>query len=126
MPKAFQKVYTKLVQITKATVSLRAENVGNDEMALVAGRPAQVVKMIGDIVTLQVFQGTEGIPTNAEVVFLGRPPRLKVSELLAGRFFNAYGVWSLRKVFKSAFQKFGLRFYKFIICRYYVPTQCGH
>ncbi|MEI0612413.1 V-type ATP synthase subunit B [Brachyspira pilosicoli] len=91
MPKAFQKVYTKLVQITKATVSLRAENVGNDEMALVAGRPAQVVKMIGDIVTLQVFQGTEGIPTNAEVVFLGRPPRLRVSELLAGRFFNAYG-----------------------------------
>ncbi|MCZ9892454.1 V-type ATP synthase subunit B [Brachyspira hyodysenteriae] len=91
MPKAFQKVYTKLVQITKATVSLRAENVGNDEMALVAGRPAQVVKMIGDIVTLQVFQGTEGIPTNAEVVFLGRPPRLKLSELLAGRFFNAYG-----------------------------------
>ena len=91
MPKACQKVYTKLVQITKATVSLRAENVGNDEMALVAGRPAQVVKMIGDIVTLQVFQGTEGIPTNAEVVFLGRPPRLKVSELLAGRFFNAYG-----------------------------------
>lgn len=91
MPKAFQKVYTKLVQITKATVSLRAENVGNDEMALVAGRPAQVVKMIGDIVTLQVFQGTEGIPTNAEVVFLARPPKLKVSELLAGRFFNAYG-----------------------------------
>ncbi|WP_288518795.1 V-type ATP synthase subunit B [uncultured Brachyspira sp.] len=91
MSKAFQKVYTKLVQITKATVALRAENVGNDEMALVDGRPAQVVKMIGDIVTLQVFQGTEGIPTNAEVVFLGRPPRLKVSELLAGRFFNAYG-----------------------------------
>lgn len=91
MPKAFQKVYTKLVQITKATVALRAENVGNDEMALVDGRPAQVVKMIGDIVTLQLFQGTEGIPTNAEVVFLGRPPRLKVSELLAGRFFNAYG-----------------------------------
>lgn len=91
MPKAFQKVYTKLVQITKATVALRAENVGNDEMALVDGRPSQVVKMIGDIVTLQVFQGTEGIPTNAEVVFLGRPPRLKVSELLAGRFFNAYG-----------------------------------
>lgn len=91
MPKAFQKVYTKLVQITKATVSLRAENVGYDEMAIVDGRPAQVVKMIGDIVTLQVFPGTEGIPTNAEVMFLGRPPRLAVSEMLAGRFFNAYG-----------------------------------
>lgn len=91
MPKAFQKVYTKLVQITKATVALRAQGVGYDEMALVDGRQAQVVKMIGDIVTLQVFEGTEGIPTNAEVVFLGRPPILKVSDLLAGRFFNAYG-----------------------------------
>lgn len=91
MPKAFQKIYTKLVQITKATVSLNAQGVGYDEMAIVDGRPAQVVKMIGDIVTLQVFPGTEGIPTNAEVIFLGRPPRLKVSELLAGRFFNAYG-----------------------------------
>ncbi len=91
MPKAFQKVYTKLVQITKATVALRAEDIGYDEMATVDGRPAQVVKMIGDIVTLQVFPGTEGIPTNAEVVFLGRPPRLTVSDLLAGRFFNAYG-----------------------------------
>lgn len=91
MPKAFQKVYTKLVQITKATVALRAEDIGYDEMAIVDGRPAQVVKMIGDIVTLQVFPGTEGIPTNAEVVFLGRPPRIKVSDLLAGRFFNAYG-----------------------------------
>lgn len=91
MPKAFQKVYTKLVQITKATVALRAENIGYDEMAIVDGRPAQVVKMVGDIVTLQIFPGTEGIPTNAEVIFLGRPPRLKVSELLAGRFFNSYG-----------------------------------
>lgn len=91
MPRAFQKIYTKLIQITKATVSLRAEGIGYDEMALVQGRPAQVVKMIGDVVTLQIFPGTEGIPTNAEVVFLGHPPKLAVSELLAGRFFNAYG-----------------------------------
>ena len=34
---------------------------------------------------------TEGIPTNAEVVFLGKSPTLKVSEQLAGRFFNAFG-----------------------------------
>ena len=27
---------------------------------------------MGDEVTLQVFEGTEGIPTNAEVVFLGK------------------------------------------------------
>ncbi|MCI7337427.1 MAG: V-type ATP synthase subunit B [Bacteroidales bacterium] len=91
MAKAFQKIYTKITAITKATCSLKAEGVGNDELATVNGKLAQVVKIMGDDVTLQVFQGTEGIPTNAEVVFLGKAPSLKVSDQLAGRFFNAYG-----------------------------------
>ena len=90
--KAFQKIYTKLEAITKATVSLHAAGVSNDELATVEGRLAQVVKTKGDLVTLQVFAGTEGIPTNAEVSFHGNPPTLKVSEQLSGRFFNAYGV----------------------------------
>jgi len=89
--KAFQKVYTRLEAITKATVALRAPGVSNDELATVEGRLAQVVKTKGDLVTLQVFAGTEGIPTNAEVSFLGDPPTLKVSGQLSGRFFNAYG-----------------------------------
>ncbi|MBR3455990.1 MAG: V-type ATP synthase subunit B [Bacteroidaceae bacterium] len=88
---AFQKVYTKISQITKATCSLKAKGVGYDELARINGRLAQVVKIAGDDVTLQVFEGTGGIPTNAEVVFLGKAPSLKVSEQLAGRFFNAYG-----------------------------------
>lgn len=89
--KAFQKIYTKITQITKATCTLQASGIGYEELALVHGRLAQVVKIIGDAVTLQVFAGTEGIPTNAEVTFFGRPPTLKVSEDLAGRFFNAFG-----------------------------------
>lgn len=89
--KAFQKIYTKISQITKATCSLKATEVGYDELAMVNGKLAQVVKIAGDEVTLQVFEGTEGIPTNAEVVFLGKSPTLKVSEQLAGRFFNAFG-----------------------------------
>lgn len=88
---AFQKIYTRLTNITKATVSLKATDVGYDELALVHGRLAQVVKIMGDDVIMQVFAGTEGIPTNAEVVFLNRPPQLKVGDQLAGRFFNAYG-----------------------------------
>ncbi|MDE7377673.1 MAG: V-type ATP synthase subunit B [Paraprevotella sp.] len=88
---AFQKVYTKISQITKATCSLKAQGVGYDELATIDGKLAQVVKIIGDEVTLQVFEGTGGIPTNAEVVFLGKSPTLKVSDQLAGRFFNAYG-----------------------------------
>jgi V/A-type H+-transporting ATPase subunit B len=70
---------------------LKAQDVGYDELALIDGRLAQVVKIAGDEITLQVFQGTNGIPTNAEVVFLGKAPTLKVGEELAGRFFNAYG-----------------------------------
>ena len=89
--KAYQRVYTKLEGITKATVSLRAKGVSNDELAVVDGRLAQVVRTKGDVVTLQVFSGTEGIPTNAEVAFLGAPPTLKVSDQLSGRFFDAYG-----------------------------------
>lgn len=88
---AFQKVYTKLTNITKATVTLKADGVGYDEIATVNGRLAQVVKIMGRDITLQIFEGTEGIPTDAEVSFLGRPPQLKVSDELAGRFFNAYG-----------------------------------
>ena len=88
---AFQKIYTHITHITKATCTLKATGVGNEELALVHGRLAQVVKIMGDNVTLQVFAGTEGIPSNAEVVFFNRPPALKVSEDLAGRFFNAYG-----------------------------------
>ena len=56
-----------------------------------AGRLAQVVKIKDNAVTLQVFGGTEDIPTNAEVTFFGEPPSLNVSDELAGRFFNAYG-----------------------------------
>ena len=89
--KAFQKIYTKISQITKATCSLKAQGVGYDELAVIDGRLAQVVKIVGDEVTLQVFEGTGGIPTNAEVVFMGKAPSLKVSDSLAGRFFNAYG-----------------------------------
>ncbi|MCF8359470.1 MAG: V-type ATP synthase subunit B [Prolixibacteraceae bacterium] len=89
--KAFQKIYTKISKITKATCTLKAEGIGNDELAEIDGRLAQVVKIIGEEVTLQVFGGTEGIPTNAEVVFIGKAPTLKVSDQLAGRFFDAFG-----------------------------------
>ena len=89
--KAYHKIYTKLEGITKATVSLKADGVANDELAVVDSRLAQVVKTKGSMVTLQVFSGTERIPTDAAVTFLGNPPTLHVSEDLSGRFFDAYG-----------------------------------
>ena len=61
MATAFQKVYTQISQITKATCSLKATGVGYDELATINGKLAQVVKIMGDNVTLQVFEGTGGI-----------------------------------------------------------------
>ncbi|MCL2682171.1 MAG: V-type ATP synthase subunit B [Bacteroidales bacterium] len=89
--KPFQKIYTKLEGVTKATVTIKAENVMNDELAMVGDRLAQVVKINGDQVVLQIFAGTEGINTATEVTFLGESPTLYVSDDLSGRFFNAYG-----------------------------------
>ena len=45
--KAYHKIYTKLEGITKATVSLKADGVANDELAVVDSRLAQVVKTKG-------------------------------------------------------------------------------
>ncbi|HOP59715.1 MAG TPA: V-type ATP synthase subunit B, partial [Bacteroidales bacterium] len=73
---AFQKIYTRLTKITKATCSVKASGIGYDELAIVHGRLAQVVKIMGDEVILQVFSGTEGLPNNAELVFLGKAPSL--------------------------------------------------
>jgi V/A-type H+-transporting ATPase subunit B len=73
-----KKVYTRLSKITKATITLLAEGVGNEEMAIVDGRRAQVVKISGNEVTLQVFSGTDGLATNSRVHFLGVPPQLTV------------------------------------------------
>ncbi|MFO8129223.1 MAG: V-type ATP synthase subunit B [Bacteroidales bacterium] len=89
--RAFQKIHTRITNITKATCSLKATGVGYEELAIVHGKLAQVVKIKGDTITLQIFGGTEGIPTNGEVIFSGKPPSLKVSDALAGRFFDSFG-----------------------------------
>ncbi|MFI3262014.1 MAG: V-type ATP synthase subunit B [Rikenellaceae bacterium] len=88
---AFQKVYTKIENITKATVTVKATDVGNEELALIGDKLAQVVRINGEEITLQVFAGTEGISTQSNIKFLGEPPKLKVGDGLAGRIFNAYG-----------------------------------
>ncbi len=87
----FQKRIIQIKNITKATCTLIAKDVGYEELALVAGRLAQVVKINGDEVTLQVFAGAENISNQSEVIFLGKAPSIKVSDKLIGRFLDAYG-----------------------------------
>tara|TARA_R110001592_G_scaffold162584_2_gene395902 strand:- start:28635 stop:29963 length:1329 start_codon:yes stop_codon:yes gene_type:complete len=88
---AFQAIYTEITALTKATCTLKAKGITYDELAWVDGRNAQVIKVEGELVTLQVFSGTEGIGTAAKVIFAGKPPSLALSPALGGRYFNAFG-----------------------------------
>jgi hypothetical protein len=60
--KAFQKVFSNITRVTKATCTLQATGVGYEELALVNGRLAQVVKIQKDQITLQIFAGPKASP----------------------------------------------------------------
>lgn len=52
---------------------------------------AQVIKIKGDLVSLQVFSETRGIATDASVRFLGRAMQVTYSPNILGRIFNGIG-----------------------------------
>ena len=52
---------------------------------------AQVIKIDGDHVSLQVFAGARGIATDAKVRFLGRAMQVSSSQNLLGRVFDGGG-----------------------------------
>lgn len=52
---------------------------------------AQVIKIDGNKVSLQVFSETHGISTHATVRFLGRPMQVTYSPNILGRIFNGSG-----------------------------------
>lgn len=54
-------------------------------------RLAQVVKLDRDEASLQIFAGTKGVSTQAQVRFLGHPPDVTFSENILGRVFGGQG-----------------------------------
>ncbi len=52
---------------------------------------AQVIKIKGSEVSLQVFSGTQGISTHASVRFLGHSMKVTYSSNILGRIFNGIG-----------------------------------
>ncbi len=52
---------------------------------------AQVIKIDRDQVSLQVFSGTQGVSTSANVRFLGHSMRVTYSENILGRIFSGTG-----------------------------------
>jgi len=90
-----RKYYNRIDQIAGNVATLKASNVGYDELAEVEGRAgrsfAQVIRLSGEDVSLQVFSGTRGISTGDRVSFLGSSMRFSFSENLLGRIFTGGG-----------------------------------
>ena len=89
------KVFNRIESITGNAITVRASDVRYNELAQVNTRfgksLAQVNKIDGDLVSLQVFAGGKGISTGDEVRFLGHEMRVSFSEDLLGRIFNGSG-----------------------------------
>ncbi len=89
------KVFNRIESITGNVITVRASGVRYNELAEISTRfgksLAQVNKIDGDIVSLQVFAGGKGVATNDEVRFLGHEMRVSFSEDLLGRIFNGSG-----------------------------------
>jgi V/A-type H+-transporting ATPase subunit B len=91
-----RKIYSKIEQIAGNVITVTAEGVRYNDLAVVSTKYgdslANVIRMNGDQVALQVFAGGRGISTGDEVRFLGHPMRVSFSENLLGRIFNGSGI----------------------------------
>ncbi len=90
-----RKVYTKIDQVNGNVITVKAAGIAYEELAEIRtaqGKSlAQVIKLEGDNVSLQVFAGGRGISVNDEVRFLGHPMQVAFSENLLGRIFDGAG-----------------------------------
>ena len=93
-----QRQYLKLEKIDGPLIVLKGvDNVSYDEMMdiVIDGserRRAKVVRIQGDKVIAQVFEGTTGISTqNSAVTFTGTPLEICLSKDILGRTFNGVG-----------------------------------
>ena len=89
------KVYHRIDALSGSIATLRAEGVKYNEIAEVQSRAgtslAQVIKLDGPNVTLQIFAGARGVDTDASVRFLGETMKIPFSEALLGRAFTGTG-----------------------------------
>ncbi|MFO1491665.1 MAG: V-type ATP synthase subunit B [Kiritimatiellia bacterium] len=91
-----RKTYHRIDTIAGNVVNLKARDVRYGELASISSRQgtslAQVIRLNGDSVSLQVFEGGRGVATDATVRFLGHPMQVPFSDALPGRVFNGAGM----------------------------------
>jgi len=91
-----RKIYYRIDQIAGNVIILQAENVAYGELARVTSARstslAQVIRLEGGRVALQVFGGSRGVPTDAKVQFLGHSMEIPYSQFILGRIFTGTGL----------------------------------
>jgi V/A-type H+-transporting ATPase subunit B len=90
------KVYHRIEQIAGNVIVVSAEGIVYGELAQVESgfgtSLAQVIRLEGNRVYLQVFAGGRGVSTDSKVRFLGHTMQIPFSENLMGRVFTGSGV----------------------------------
>jgi V/A-type H+-transporting ATPase subunit B len=89
------KVYSKIESITGSVITVKADGIRYGDLAEVdtvfGTSLAEVNRLQGDTVSLQVFAGGRGISTGDTIRFLGHPMQVAFSENLMGRVFTGSG-----------------------------------
>lgn len=88
--------HTRIIEIVGDTIRVKAKHIAFGELAVcknVDGETslAKVVGLDNEIVSLQIFAGSKGISTDAEVSFLGKPLDVVYSDNILGRIFRGSG-----------------------------------
>jgi len=90
-----RKYYDEITGIAGNVVSVTASGIGYDELATITTKNstslAQVIRLEGNQVSLQVFAGTRGISTGDRIQFLHRPMQVPFCDNLLGRIFDGAG-----------------------------------
>ena len=86
------KVYSRIESINGSVITVKAKGVKLNELAEITTRfgksLAEVNKIDGELVSLQVFAGGRGVSTGDQIRFLGHEMQVSFSENLLGRIFN--------------------------------------
>lgn len=87
-----RKYFDAIQRIAGNVVTVNAAGVGYDDLAVITSTRgeslAQVIRLDGEQVSLQVFAGAQGVSNNDRVRFLHRPMQVPFSEGLLGRVFD--------------------------------------
>ncbi len=87
--------HSQITRIQGDIISVPATGIHYGELAVVKSRLraslAQVIRLRGDEVFLQVFAGARGVSTGDQVRFLGHPMQVAFGDALLGRIFNGSG-----------------------------------